>query len=548
MDLLSHFPTSSTPRSSQVDIINKISAAVSSGKKYIIVQAPTGTGKSFVAATLSRASTPPPEDLVSQAKKHALWGMTYGVTDYEGKRELEDIEPYGCAVLTCSKALQNQYVSLFKNDATALKGKSSYQCQLDTEFTTELAPCHATTTLTRECKILNRCPLFNARRDAVISKFQVFNYSLFINLPSWMRKKEFLVCDEATELEDELVSSSSVDLDYNILNLLCPGKIQKLTSEDPMVVQAWLTDVNRHISASVDNVVSLFAKHKNNKLKLSGLLGKLKLGKNIREKVNNVLESWFSTEYIVEYTAKNVKITPVYVIPLARKLFEGSKTVILMSATIIEPALFAKTLGITDYEYIEVDSEFDPNNSPIYCSSKSKLTYATMDVELPKVCEQLKALLDHHKDDKGIIHTHTFKITQAVRKALSGNTRMLYREVGVTNEDVIASHMSGDSQENSVIVSPSLAMGLDLVDDAGRFSIIMKTPYAPMSDKRVKLLFDRNPEQYQWRAIILLVQMCGRCTRHKDDHSITYILDAAAIDLIKQFRNKLPKYFINRIK
>jgi Rad3-related DNA helicase len=44
-----------------------------------------------------------------------------------------------------------------------------------------------------------------------------------------------------------------------------------------------------------------------------------------------------------------------------------------------------------------------------------------------------------------------------------------------------------------------------------------------------------------------LIQMSGRCTRSKDDYSITYILDGNATKAIKKYKNTLPKHFLSRI-
>ena len=44
-----------------------------------------------------------------------------------------------------------------------------------------------------------------------------------------------------------------------------------------------------------------------------------------------------------------------------------------------------------------------------------------------------------------------------------------------------------------------------------------------------------------------LVQMCGRCTRSTEDHSVTYILDGNAVNSILSSKQFLPKHFLERI-
>ena len=42
------------------------------------------------------------------------------------------------------------------------------------------------------------------------------------------------------------------------------------------------------------------------------------------------------------------------------------------------------------------------------------------------------------------------------------------------------------SKDPTILVSPSLMEGIDLVDDLSRFQIIVKVPYASLGDKHVK--------------------------------------------------------------
>jgi Rad3-related DNA helicase len=215
-----------------------------------------------------------------------------------------------------------------------------------------------------------------------------------------------------------------------------------------------------------------------------------------------------------------------------------------MSATIIDHKHFAKSLGIKDYEYVEVDSTFEAEKSPIYISTKYRLNYKNLQHSLPGICEQIKLIADHHKNDKGIIHTHSNDITSFVKGRL-GSDRYLYRETNTTNEDILKMHSK--STEPTVLVSPSLVYGIDLKDDLARFQIIVKLPFLSLASKRVKKLFELDSEWYENKMLNAIVQASGRGTRNKDDYCSTYILDGNFINVVKRTKNKLPKHFIERI-
>lgn len=541
MSLVESFPSADQPRSTQIEILQGIDSAIQRGTKFIVVQAPTGVGKSHISATLANYSRPPASYFSQLANKHRLFAK-----DSDGCYAHQDIyktiDTFGAAVLTCSKALQDQYMRLF-SDASILKGRSNYQCDLNDFFTCDFAPCHLAPGQVDKCNAVNRCAYFNARRDTLSSKLGVYNYSSFLSLPPYLRKKQFLVCDEASEIEDELVKHFACHLNYKSLRFADLG-IDPLRTTDKNKALQWLTDVFEVCKTEHNSIVRSLAGLKNNRRKMSSEHNRAKIYKTAAEQMSRVLQSWYMTEYIIEPTSVDVRITPVNIDLFAQQIFAPCETVVLLSGTIIDHKTFTKTLGITDYEFIEVESEFDSSKSPIYCLDKVSLNYNNMQKELPKIIEYVKAVCNKYPNDKGIIHTHTHAITQQVGRAVEGS-RFLVRDVGTTNEALIESHKMSDV--STVLISPSLGFGTDLADNFGRFSIIVKTPYLSLGDKRVKLLAQRDPKWYQMKALVSLVQMCGRTTRSKEDYSDTFILDGAAVNLIRKNTGFLPKYFLERL-
>jgi len=543
LNILSHFPSNDTPRVEQVKILADIQEAINNDKKYIIVQAPTGVGKSHVAATLAAMSKHPHAEIVNMIDAYEIQAM--GADGYMYEDMFLGHESYGAVVLTVTKSLQEQYHTLFK-DATLLKGKQNYVCEVDDDFDCDLAPCLLTPSILGDCKAEHKCPMLNARRDALKSRFGVFNYSSYLTLPDFLKRRQFIVCDEASELEDELVKHYSCDIEYSKINL-SELSIEKLYTNINGDSYRWLTDLSLALKEKIRESENDFRKNRKNKRIMIGQMVKHRYYKNLHDKVNSVLQNWYKAEYITEITKDKATFTPLYVNMLAQDFFKWGDTVILMSATLIDSELFAQTLGIKkdEYVYIEVDSAFDPEKSPIYIDSKTKLNYRNMDALLPNLIKKAIMICDNFALDKGIIHTHTFKITDALLKSIKGKTRYLVREAGITNEAILNEHYFRD--DGTVLISPSLGFGTDLRDKFGRFSIIMKTPYLPLGSERIKRLASKNQSWYEMKALVCLVQMCGRTTRKKDDHTDTFILDGTALDLIKRNKSKIPKWFLQRL-
>lgn len=529
--VLTYFPEGFTPREHQIDGLQQIYEAINSGEKFIIVQAPTGSGKSFFSKTFANAT----KDANSEYKR-LVGGYHAYSEDYIGV--FDKFTPHGMFALTTTKALQNQYKDLF-DESVVFKGKGNYQCEVDDNFTVDLAPCVISSSLKKKCWSECVCPYYEARNDALIGRFSVLNYASFFNLPDHVKKREIIVCDECSELEDEIVKNYSVSVNYKQLTFLGVS-VEKLKTEEPNKVVGWLGDVY----TAVQEVIESFngrARFEKNKIELS----KQQQRKDIAEAITHTLNHWGDAQYIIEKDAEKVSVTPFKIDKLSNCLFDYADVVILMSATIVDKDIFAKNLGIQKFKYIEIPSTFEAKKSPIFCHSKFPLSYKTLDTNLPKILDLVEIITENHKGEKGIIHTHSFAITQAVQNRLNSK-RFLYREEGTNNESIIREHTL--RKDDTVLVSPSLTMGLDLKGDLGKWQIIIKLPYPSLANKRVKMLFEKDPDWYKMRMFISLIQAAGRCTRTKEDESVTYILDGLSGKVIVDNRNILPKHFLDRVQ
>jgi len=541
-NILDFFPKNDTPRPSQVEILEKVFEAIKEKVKFIIIQAPTGSGKSHLAATLANYSRDYEKHYLSLVQTGKIF-KKYPGGDYVHKEILQDLPRAGCVTLTETKALQNQYKDLFSN-ARILKGKQNYPCAIDEEFDCDLGPCLISRKLKESCQQKNCCPYDVARIDTLASKLSVLNYSVFLTLPTHVKYRQFIICDEASELEDEIVNSFSCTIEYSKIDLK-GFDMKKIYSDDVNLGHNWLLALAEHLKEEVDELQSVILNTKRDNEGKKKLIFKMRFYKNMLEKIILILKNWFKTEYIIEFDSEKCSFTPLYVNMLAQDFFQFGETIILMSGTILDHKTYAKTLGITEYKFIEVDSEFDPKKSPIYCWDKCVLNHENMDKNLPKVVDAALKICEHHQNQSGIIHTHTFKITRAIQDKIKGQRRFLFREEGITNEMLLQQHF--ERTDETVLISPSLGFGTDLYGEFGRFQIIIKTPYLPLGSKRIGILAKRNPRWYETRALIKLVQMCGRTTRSIDDYSDTYILDGQAINLIKRNNIHLPKWFVSRL-
>jgi Rad3-related DNA helicase len=547
-NLTSNFPKGFDPRPSQIEVLSKIENIWSSNKKFIIACLPTGIGKSHIAYTIANSTT----DIDAERKNDILNYEIYkknrnGEFAYDTKHENKN--RYGSFIFTITRSLQDQYQEIFK-DITSVKGKNNYKCQIDKDQTADFAPCLYSKGLKESCFAKNICPYYETRNKGLSSKFSIFNYRSFFNLRNHLQEREMYICDEADGIEEELVSQFTLEIGYNFLtseNI----KFDKIVSDNTRDAYNWLVDIYGQIKNNLDEVkqkASLLSQKKGFDSLHHKQLQQISKLTRMYNLMSEAIEYWDTCQYLVEdKKAEKVVFVPYDIKPLAQNIFKRADKVLLMSATLSNHEEYAKSLGIKpeEYEYFEVDSPFNSDKSPIYCTTKFNLSYNNSG-DLHKIVDASLELCNKHKNEKGIIHTHTNAITEAFKKKIGNNHRFLFRQVGVSNEEILEEHKN--STHPTVLISPSLDTGISLDGDLGRFQIITKAPFLPLGSKRIKKKFDNNPQHYKMKMLNNLVQMAGRCTRSSKDYSITYILDGVATKSITSNKDKLPKHFIKRIQ
>ena len=223
-----------------------------------------------------------------------------------------------------------------------------------------------------------------------------------------------------------------------------------------------------------------------------------------------------------------------------------------MSATILDSIEFCRNVGLTydDVKFIQVDSDFPLQNRPIYPMSIAYLNFNNLQLQevKTKISRAIDNLMTLHRNHKGLIHTTSYEQLNFIKENISQTNirRLLVTDPEIPRDDVIAEHKN--SLKPTVLISPSLHMGLDLKDDLSRFQIITKVPYPNKSDRWTDAKRKLDEEWYYWQTALKLIQGYGRSIRSKEDWAKTYVLDSAFGYFVRKNRNVLPDWFTQAIQ
>lgn len=510
--------------------------------KYFICEIPTGVGKSAIAKTICSS------------------------TDK-------------AFIITSTKQLQDQYVNDFKDGTVvSIKGKANYKCSLNEGLTCENGYCIIDKNQIKECKKNGTCPYFKTRDRAMVANIALTSYQYFlraVDCAGVWKPRNVIVFDECHLLEQQLVQFAEIKLSVKELiekyDIIKDCDLQSFTQISIPPDKSGFQENEKWLKT----IMSLIFERRNEKFQdIKNILGlknkdpdSLSLeeldiisGNNkeyyqldkIFKKLELFIKSNKQEDWIIDPWEDGLQMTPVAVNGLFNNYVNNMCTdkIIFMSATILDLPGLRKTLGLPKDEtfLIRADSEFDPKKSPIIYKPICKMNYKEINENLNKITSEIEKILKQHPDEKGIIHTGNYKIAKHLIQTVKSNRLIMKTGNNDSNEQLLKRHT--DTDDPTVLVSPSLTTGTDLKDDLSRFQIIVKLPWISLNDKRVKEKIKRDDNWYAVEMFKTLIQSTGRSTRSKEDWSITYVLDNSFKWWINKHKQKgwFQPQFLKRIK
>lgn len=220
-----------------------------------------------------------------------------------------------------------------------------------------------------------------------------------------------------------------------------------------------------------------------------------------------------------------------------------SKYSLFMSATITEEYMMkAYNFKPEDVAFVNVGAVFPKENKNLVYFKPLKLNYSTMKEERTisninqKCLEVCEEYLNEGK--KGIILTPSFSVNNRISsflqyehniKVFQHEQKELYHDPKPLAELLNEFKKCSDP---CVLISPSIYEGVDLPGDDSEFQIIVKAPYASLGDKRMKYILENEPYIYNFITISKIVQGMGRSVRSENDKCDIYVLDTNIKNLL----------------
>ena len=539
-------------RPGQLEVIQNVVENVNSNIKQTVLEAPTGSGKSIIgilaAYTLYKLYDKTSYILTSDLSLYA---------QYEN-----DIRRLKSDVFGCIKGKEN-YICFdngcpVSQSTCALKGQSMMSISKGYEFL---------------CK--DRCQYYHDYIKAVNSPITLMTYQLYFIQRNYVEdsifggknknfpERDLVIADECHKIcdicqthfapvisfdrpkwmqtLDKYVHDYPLDaVRMNIVNAILDANTNSQLIEAICRYAGYLShycDLNESIRKK------LASKKKLSKDDKSALFA----GNSARQahcKIDDLLsfvsENENNEKYLVKTCDEN-SVTLNFVLDnvMLKKYFhERSKCELLMSATIGDAEKYADIAGLEkdSFKHVSMKSTFDFSKSLIYFSSSNMMSYAEKDNSFRKVAMQAIDICRKNKNYRGIIQTGSYSNSKRLKSLLPFDvlSRCIFYEGSKQKNDVLNEFVSCEnpSNDNSILIGPTLIEGINLPNDLCRFQICIKVPFAHLGSEYVRKKKECVDGWYQYDVLNKLCQGIGRGIRHETDWCETYILDGCISSLI----------------
>ena len=493
-------------RQYQRETIDGIEDAFDRGKRIVIVEGPTGSGKSHIANAFARQSN-------------------------------------SCHLITAQKILQDQYERDFPG-MFSMKGRAAYSCTMgDMNDSCMTGPCRR-----RKGYSNPNCPYRVAKGRARAAPITVHNFDSFYYQSSYgggFAGRKLLIVDEAHNLAPKFTNFLSFTI-HSQGGVVVP-EAPRLVDYDAFV-QATKNDYQASYEAlqrQYDAVGELSREDQYRMDELGKTLHKMRFYLSEREKDH-------PAEFVFDYKAlgtygPSVTFRPVFVGKFAaRWLYHYGERVILMSATILDKEMFCREVGVDtdDAHFVQIPSTFPAKNRAIIKKFAGRMGYKYIDTTLPRIVELVEEIVSKYPDRKGIVQTHSERIANYLQRNLL-DRRFTYNKDFPTPKAMLEAHKR---KPGSIIVASGLREGVDLVGELSQIQIFCKIPYPSISDKVVARKMDIDPSWYGWATTLSFVQMLGRSVRSPTDKAVTYLLDSGFGYFYKKNSRFIPDYVKDAIR
>jgi len=508
-------------RDDQWDAITAVVGAFHAGARVVLLDAPTGSGKTVIGETVRRLL--------------GVRGM------------------YVCS----TKSLQDQFAADF-GYAAVLKGRANYPTELYPErFADRFRPVTCADCMAAGpngscpwCESRTTCPYQGAKRSAIAAPVACTNTAYYLsecNGPGGFAGRPFCIVDEADTFESTLMGAVEVSISPSRARRMGLAAPDRKTVEESW--RSWVADQAlprtraylARLADDPDDVEILRERTATERL----LRRLLRLARELDAPDVRWVYDGYQRDHIVFRPVRVDRFGPALA-------FRHADRWLLMSATLIEPTAMCESLGIpaSAWACVAMGSTFPPDRRPVRVAPIASMTRKNEAEAWPKVAAAVARIVGWHPGERVLVHSVSYALTEYLVGALQAaghGARLVTYSAASERDDALRLYRA---TPGAVMVAPSLDRGIDLPGELCRVQVVVKVPFPNLGDKQVnaRLYSPGGDLWYRTNTVRTLVQMTGRGMRSAGDSCVTYLLDEQfASNVWRKSRRLLPRWWTDAL-
>lgn len=552
-EIVDHFPLQGKPRQGQLDAFTFIRKAIERGYRDIVIEAPTGAGKSAIGAAA------------------AYWAAQLGLQTEDYKETQA-----GAVYLVTQKLLQDQLERDVKENpdfvGDSIKTSAEYNCPTFGNCGIGLKAGQGEKSKGKKCPLIGggdvptSCTYKRAKARYDMSIMGITNYAFFLTERLFGKPKpprDVLIVDECHTLERQLTLFSEMTIDDKLLakhELPRMDKVPVLKTlkdygewirADLLPIAEDRAEIKRGQAESTGEVDGKLAKEA---LSLEKFVDKLKyfLSELLDDKKRENWVYWQEEEKKGNSVVNRSSIArPLDAAPYMPLITKAAAVRIYMSAYPGSKEVFCRSLGLDPEEvaWKRLPSTFPVENRPINMTFAGSMSRRNFDNTWPSFIGLVDKILTKFDDTKGIIHCNSYKLGNAIYEHFQQSEhehRLLFPRNADERVRYFQRHQQ--SPDATVMLSPSITEGFDFKGELANWQIIAKVPYPYLGDKQVAAKKDKDPEWYAMQTVMTIIQASGRICRNESDTGITFITDDDFMMLWDRNRKMFPGWWKDAVR
>jgi len=541
------FPMPS-PRKYQDDALNVIYWALENDDfDNIVIQAPTGIGKSAIAMTVQNR--------------------------------------FQSAYLTTpSLGLTEQYRNDYPHKLSEVRGRRNFPCWVK-EGTADGAPCHGAKRSCPHTKREDPCPYYEQKFKAADARLTLTNPAYLFRViqgdPNF-GQRDFAIIDEAHNLESFFMDLLEVKISTRDWELVHGPRTTLPMAYSP---EDWKIPIeNLHNGAK--RLMEMAEKDEDDRA--------LDRARKLFQRTTTFVDLLQNPKRVVvetksDRTGRYVLARPIRVNRFAAdRLDMVAEKRIFLSATILDVETFLANLGLENQKtlYVNVNkSPFPAENFDIIYAPCGPMSFAKRDNSLKRQVKAIAAIMDRKQNKRGVVLPHSHYIRKVLvdgLKELGYGDRIVTHGSDAMGREQALKHFFESPRDDLVLFSTYVGEGFDFKGKLAEWLVLSKVPFLPIKgDAQIELRMEEDEHEwrskfegtpdcpyeapnkysnglcssftcpkpcqswYQLQTALKLVQGAGRVIRTPDDKGDLFILDGSFARWERMNMKFLPAWFRN---